>query len=96
MHIYAYICIHVCVYIHVCMHIYIYILTHSTGILIITTQRGGRIGKVQASRAGNREFNFQSSQTNNLQNVYLSFSSLVLGINRIGQTETASLSVSIM
>ena len=40
---------------------------------------------IQASYLEGREFDSQSSQTDDLYNLYLSLPSLALGINRIGQ-----------
>ena len=40
----------------------------------------GRIGQAEASRVEGREFNSQSSQTDDLPNLYLSLPSLVLSI----------------
>ena len=47
--------------------------------------RGGRIGRAWASHVGDWEFSSWSSQTNDLQNLYLSFPSQALSIIRIGQ-----------
>ena len=56
------------------------------------TGSAGRIGRAQASRAGDREFGSRSSQTNDLSNEYRSLPKLVLGINRIGQGLVSSMS----
>ena len=49
---------------------------------IVCTRCSGRSGKAKASCVEGWDFDFKSSQTNDLQNRYMSLTSLVLGINR--------------
>ena len=52
-------------------------------ILYVSSYMHGRIGRARASRAGDREFGSQSSQSNDLWNRYLFLPSLGFGINMI-------------
>ena len=55
---------------------------HVSQIVIYRTGCGGRIGGALASHAEGREFQSRSSHTNDLQNLWLSLPSMVIGVTR--------------